>query len=305
MWYKSTSIRIIALLTLLFVATNSAVAKDTLVIGKVSDNPKKHYRYLKPMVDYVVRGMEDLGIKQGKVLMAKNNQQMLRYLKQGKVDWVTETVFSSVVFHDEAGAEIILRKWKKGAPDYYSLIFVRKDSGIDSLQDLKGRTIAFEDSGSTSAYYIPASVLIRNKLELYKLDSARDKFQADKVGYIFTNEEINTSTMVYKGLVDAGAFNNRDWETEDHNPELYRKDMKVIYKTNRFPRALEVVRKDLDPNIKQRLKELLLKAHEDPDAKSALRSYQKTKKFDEINDEAMLGVEEARRLGKIVREFVK
>lgn len=305
MLYKLTSSQIIVLLTLALIVVNSATAKDTLVIGKVSDNPKKHYRYLKPMVDYVAGKMQDLGIKQGKVLMAKNNQQMIRYLKQGKVDWVTETVFSSVVLQNEAGAEIMLRKWKKGVPDYYSLIFVRKDSGIHSLQDLKGRTIGFEDPGSTSAYYIPASVLIRNNLELYQLNSPREKSPADKVGYVFTNEEINTSTMVYKGLIDAGAFNNLDWEKENHNPELFRNNIRVIYKTKRFPRALEVVRKNLEQKIKQRLKELLLKAHEDPDAKSALRLYQKTKKFDELNDKIMESIEEARKLEKIVSEQVK
>lgn len=302
MIYKTLNIKNTGLFILIFVLVNSAIAKDTLVIGKVSDNPKKHYHYLKPILKYAVEKMQDLGIKRGKVLMAKNNKQMVRYLKQGKVDWVTETVFSSVVFQEEAGAEIILRKWKKGVPDYYSLIFVRKDSGIESLQDLKGRTIAFEDPGSTSAFYIPSSVLIRNNIKLHELNSPREKPKAGMVSYVFSGEEINTATMVYKGLVDAGAFSNLDWEKDNHTPELYRKDMKIIYKTSRFPRALELVRHDLDPKIKQRLKKLLLKAHEDPNARGILRSYQKTKKFDELNDEVIKGINEAKKMLGIVHK---
>jgi phosphonate transport system substrate-binding protein len=104
-----------------------------LVIGKVTQNPKKQYKKLKPMVDYVVKQMKDLGISQTKVLMTKDNRQMVSYLKQGKVDWVTETAFSGVLFQEKAKAEILLRKWKKGVPEYHTVIFTRKDSGINKL----------------------------------------------------------------------------------------------------------------------------------------------------------------------------
>ncbi len=137
-----------------------------LVIGKVSVNPKKHYRYLKPIADYAVSRMGDLGYTRAKVLMAKNNRQMIRYLRRGIVDWVTETPFSSMILKDKAGAELLVRKWKKGVPEYHTVFFTRSDSGIETLADLKGRTIAFEDSGSTTAFYIPAETLIGQGLEL-------------------------------------------------------------------------------------------------------------------------------------------
>lgn len=277
-----------------------AEGQRTLTLGKVSDNPKKHYRYLKPMADYVVGHMKDLGVKEAKVLMARDNRQMIRYLREGKVDVVTETPFSAIVFHDEAGAEILVRKWKKGVPDYYTLFFVREDSGIASLGDLKGKTIAFEDEGSTSAFFVPAAILIREGLELVRLASPREKPPTGKVGYVFSGEEINTSTWVYKGLVDAGAYSNLDWEKEDHLPEKFRNELRIIARSRRFPRAVEMTRKGLDPRIKQRLKEVLLGAHDDPGAEKALRAYQQTEKFDELDDEGWAGLEEARRLLKIV-----
>ncbi len=123
------------------------VRQSTLVIGRVSNNPKKHFKRLKPMVDYVVSHLKDLGITRGSVLMAKNNRQLIQYLKEGKLDWVTETVFSALIFSEETGAEIIARRWRKGVPEYFSVFFTRKDSGIASLGDLKGKTIVFEDPG--------------------------------------------------------------------------------------------------------------------------------------------------------------
>lgn len=277
------------------------LSKKTLVIGKVSDNPKKHYRYLKPMVDYVVNNMKDLGIEEGKVLMARDNRQMINYLRQGKVDWVTETPFSAVIFQDKAGAEVLLRKWKKGVPNYHTVFFTRKDSGINKLEDLSGKTIAFEDPGSSSAFYIPAAELIDKGLKITQLATPRESPPEDVLGYVFSGEEINTSVWVYKGLVSAGAFNNLDWNKDNHLPENYKSKLKIFHTTQSFPRAIELVNSKLANVYKKRLKKLLLNAHNDADAKFALRAYQKTLKFDEIDAEGMAGLKEARRLGEIVR----
>jgi len=276
--------------------------KQTLVIGKVTQNPKKLYRYLKPIADYAVKHMGDLGIIESKVLMCKNNRQMISYLKQKKVDWVTETTFSAVIFEQKAGAEIILRKWKKGVPEYHTVFFTRKDSGINNLSDLKGKTIAFEDSGSTTAYFIPAAVLIRQGLKLVQLATPVEKPPVGMVAYAFSGQEVNTATWVYRGFTAAGAFNNLDWEKDDHVRKSFRNEMKIFHRTQSFPRAVEVVRKDLDARIKQRLISVLLNAHRDPKAKNALKAYQKTKKFDELDENTLAGIEEVRLLLKIVQE---
>ena len=279
----------------------SGTQKHTLVIGKISSNPKKHYRYLKPIADYAVKHMQDLGIREAKVLMAKDNRQMINYLRQGRIDWVTETAFSAVLFEKKAKAEMLVRKWKKGVPEYHTIFFVRKDSGLDTLDDLKGKTIAFEDPGSTSAYYAPAALMIDRGLQLVELGTLREKPMPDTVGYSFSGAEINTSTWVHKGLVDAGAYSNLDWNKEDHLPKAFKKDFKIIYQSNPFPRAIELVRKDLDPRIKQRLKAVLLNAHADPQARKALRAYQKTKKFDEIDESVQDGIQAAGKILKIVQ----
>lgn len=276
--------------------------KQTLVIGKVTQNPKKLYRYLKPIADYAVKRMGDLGITESKVLMCKNNRQMISYLKQKKVDWVTETPFSAVIFEQKAGAEIILRKWKKGVPEYHTVFFTRKDSGINKLADLKGKTIAFEDSGSTTAYFIPAAVLIRQGMKLVQLATPVETPPVDMVAYTFSGQEVNTATWVYRGFTAAGAFNNLDWEKDDHVRKSFRNEMKIFHRTQSFPRAVEVVRKDLDARIKQRLISVLLNAHRDPKAKSALKAYQKTKKFDELDKDSLAGMREVRLLLKFVQE---
>ncbi|MGI8560946.1 MAG: metal-binding protein, partial [Luteimonas sp.] len=46
----------------------AAIASDddhVLVLGRISDDPNAHYRQLKPLLDYVVPRMADVGIREG------------------------------------------------------------------------------------------------------------------------------------------------------------------------------------------------------------------------------------------------
>ncbi len=281
-------------------ATSATPRSTTLVIGRVSDNPKKHYERLKPMLDYALERMRDLGVTEGRVLFAKDNDQLVRYVRQGKIDWVTETAFAAVLLQDRAGAEILLRKWKKGVPHYHTVFFALKGSGIGSLDDLAGRVIAFEDRGSTSAYLVPSSVLVRHGMEIVQLDSPRDRAPSDLVGFVFSGEELNTSTWVHKGLVDAGAFSNLDWDSSEL-PVAFREQMQIFHETRPLPRALELVRSGLDPRVKERLKEILLATVEDPAAQDVLMAYEETTRFDEPNGDIMAALDEIRSMRRVVR----
>lgn len=104
---------IILVFLLLIIPTSLASAETVsrdqiLVIGKVTENHKKHYKTLKPMADYVVAKMVDLGMKETKVLMAKDNKQMISYLKQEKSEHLDQTlkqdlkiIYKTKNFHHE------------------------------------------------------------------------------------------------------------------------------------------------------------------------------------------------------------
>ena len=281
------------------------VGAKPFVIGKVTDNPNKHYSYLKPMANYLAKGLTEFGYTEGKVLMAKNDRQMVRYLKKKKIDLVTETIFSSVLYKDKANTELLVKKWKKGQRDYKSLIFVRKDSGINSLADFKGKTVAFEDPGSTSAFYIPASIMLKHGLTLEKLESIRDQPEGDAVGYVFSKEEINTSTWVHKKLVHIGALNDHDWNKSDHLPENFRDDFKIIATSRRFPRAIESIRSGMSIALKDKIKSLLLNIHDSPHADFILERYQKTSRFEELDENIDEIINDARDILSIVNSELK
>lgn len=253
---------------------------EVLVIGKVSDNPRKHYRRLKPMVDYAVARMAGLGLKEGRVLMARDNEQMIEYLREGRVDWVTETLFSAVRFVDEAGAEIVLRKRKKGEREYRNVFVTRRGSDIHALRDLGGRIVAVEDPGSTTAYFLPRYLLRQAGLNPRRVTPGRANIGPDEVGLAFARGEINIAMWVHEGKAAAGAISDVDWNTPDHTPPAVRENLRIFHRSRPIARAVELVRADLPPAVRDRLVAVLLQAHERPEGRRALYAYQRTDQFD-------------------------
>ena len=259
--------------------------RHILVLGRISDDPKIHYEQLKPLLDYVVPRMADVGIREGRVLMARDAQQMSSYLRRGQVDWVTETAGTAMLLQQRGGAQPLLLTERDGVSRYSTVFFVRRDSGLKALEDLRGRSVAFQNNASTSAYFVPAIELMRRRMSLSLLLSPMDKPSGGTVGYVFARSELNIGAWVHKRLVDAGTMSDIDWNNAARLPTSYRKDLEVIHITESVPRALEMVRGDLDPKVQARLREVLIEAAGDPRAREALQYFFQTTRFMPIDDE--------------------
>lgn len=263
----------------LLAALPAAAEEGVLVLGRISDDPARHYAQLRPLLDYVVPRMADVGIREGRILMARDAQQMTSYLRRGRVDWVTETSAAAMLLHERAGAEPLLLTERSGVSRYRTVFFVRRGSGIRALGDLAGRSVAFQNRSSTSAYFVPATELLDQGLAMEMLLSPMDQPSPESVGYLFAGSEANIATWVHKQLVDAGAMSNLDWENPRATPPAYREDLVLIHQTPDFPRAMEVSRQDMDASVRDRLRQVLLQAADDPAAGEALRHFFRTTRF--------------------------
>lgn len=291
-----------ALLSALTAPAHAAGDERVLVLGRISDDPKAHYEQLKPLLDYVVPRMRDVGITEGRILMARDAQQMTSYLRRGRVDWVTETAGTGMQLQQRAGARPLLLTERGGVSRYHGVFFVRRDSGLERLSDLEGRTIAFQNTASTSAYFAPATALLDAGQRLEILHSPMDRPSADAVGYVFARSELNIAAWVHKRLVDAGVVSNLDWDDVRRMPPAFRRDFRVIHETQDFPRALEMVRGDLDPKIEARLREVLLEAAQDPAASEALSVFFRTTRFLPVDPASQQALDDLRRGVARVRE---
>lgn len=265
------------------VPTNRQGDSHVLVLGRITDDPQAHYPQLQPLLDYVVAHMHDLGIREGRVLMARDAQQMASYLRRGRVDWVTETAGTAVALGQRADARPLLLTERSGVRDYHSVFFVRKESPVRQLADLRGHTVALQNVASTSAYLVPAMTLLEHGMVPQILQSPDDVPTADAVGYVFARTELNIATFVQKGMVDGGVVSSVDWDDERRVPPAFKHDLRVIFRTAPYPRAVEVVRADLDVRVRDRLQQVLLDAANDPAARGALQRFFGTSGFHRVD----------------------
>lgn len=290
--HRSLHVLLVAVFAL--VAAARVGASDVLTLGRISDDPRNHYAQLKPLLDYVVPRMRDVGIRQGRILMARDARQMANYLRRGSVDWVTETPAMAVELRNLTGAQAMLLTERSGVSAYRSFFFVRRDSGIHSLEGLSGRSIAFEHVASTSAYLVPVIELLQNGLRLEPLTAIGDAPQGQAVGYLFSRSEANTAIWVAKGLVSAGVISSLGWDNPRTLPESVKSELQVIHETRAMPRGLELVRADLDRRVRERLRQLLLAAADDPDAADAMREFFGATRFLPLDDVHELQLERLR-----------
>jgi phosphonate transport system substrate-binding protein len=274
----------------------AALASEVLVIGRISDDPKAHDERMRPILNYVVSKLGDAGIREGRVLMARDSQQMISYLRQGKVDWLSETAGAALGLSERTGAQIVLRSRRGGLSQYHSVFFTRNSAPIQTLADLPGHSLGFQHPMSTSAYLVPAALLLERGFNLAIQASPLDRPPPNFIGYTFARAESNLVTWVQKGLVDAAAMSNQDWDELVVPVAALKSDLRIFHQSEPFPRGFELFRAGLAPRVAERLRAVLLAAHNDPDAAAALKAYQGTERFDPV-DAAMLTSLDALKVG--------
>lgn len=296
------SIGLFLLLSVLLPAASAAIAAGDgrLVIGRISNEPRKHYDRLKAMAEYLTEELAGNGVTAIDVVMVSKLEEMQELLATGRVDILSETPFMALDMVEKGLAEILMREWKKGVAEYHSVIVARKDGPVQRLEDLVGRRFAFEDPGSTSAYLMPRVALEDAGLILHELANSRDAAMRGKVGYSFANGEINVVAWVHRGLADAGAISNLDWNSDSSAPAHFKKDLKIIHRTSPVARSVFMVRGGLDDTLKKRIATVLEHMHESPAGRAAMKKYFKVARYDRFEGEALVGLETARRIRQSV-----
>ncbi len=231
---------------------------------------------------------------EGKVVTASSPSQLARAMDEQKVDFYMDSPYPTYLINRQGAAMLLLRRWKNGKAEYHSIIFAKKDGPVKKLDDLKGKLIAFEDPGSTSAYFLPKVYLLKKGLTVTEKAAPESRVAPKEIGYVFTYSTAKTIDMVLTGKAAGAAFSDDDYGKTD---EQAKAQILKLAETEPFPRSLVSVRKDLDPALAKRLKEVLLAMAGDEEGRKVLAKTDATDKFD-----ALPGGEEAMRR-KLVELF--
>lgn len=130
-------------------------------------------------------------------------------------------------------------------PSYQSIIIAAKDSPINSLADLKGRTFAFVDPGSTSGFMVPSAAFIKAGITPEK----------DFKQVMYSGGHDATIVSVGSGKVDAGAVADRIYERGCAKGLADCNKLKVIWTSPAIPNDPLLYRKTLSEDMKKRIRD--------------------------------------------------
>lgn len=269
---------LIAASTLCAQAAEPADVK-TLSLGLVSQTHQKEIEeHFRDFIGYVTRKLSPRSEIEAKIVLAPTAIELAKLLEQRKVDFYMESAYPTYVINiAQRAGKLLLRRWKSGLADYYSVIFTRADSGVKRLEDLKGKTIVFEDAGSTSGYLLPKLFLQRRGLKLIEKSRFGPDNAATDVDYFFAGSPEKIIDAVIRKEAAAGAFSNDDLTALDGKKKA---DIALLAQTEWLPRHLLSVRSDLAPGLVSRLEAILLAMHEDAEGRKILQKADGTTKFD-------------------------
>jgi len=266
-----------------------------LVLGSIGRSPSDEIRDLKPIADYLTTELKGDGVDRVTVVVAPSIAVMAAYMKEGKVDLFIDSPIAAAAVSEFSGSRFLLRRWKRGNAEYRGTIFVRKDSGMSRLEDLKGKMIAFEEPFSTSGHFLPRIALLRTGLPVTPKEDPSQPVGKDEIGAVFSRDNENSILWVLKKKVAAGATDQQTL-VELSRGDIMKK-LKILQESPPYPRHILSVREGLSPGLVARIRNILTKMHEVPEGRKALVAFQNTERFDEIPG----GAEELRR--KLLEEI--
>ncbi|MGV7221115.1 MAG: phosphate/phosphite/phosphonate ABC transporter substrate-binding protein [Nitrospinales bacterium] len=196
-----------------------------------------------------------------KTSIATSYAAVIEAMGAGKVDIGWLATFSYVLGKDKYDFDLLLIVVRFGSPFFRGQIVVNSKSGIKTIADLKGKSFAYVDPASSSGHLYPKTLILK---EGYN----PDKFFSQSV---FAGSHNAVILSVLRGDVDGGAtYDDARAAVAKSYPEIFDK-VRVIAHTTDIPNDTVTARKDLDPVIKEKIKNGLMRLTKTPEGSKVLK----------------------------------
>ena len=201
---------------------------------------------------------QKLGMKV-EIFVATDYTGVVEAMRAGKLDVAQYGPFSYILAAEKANAEAFATGKIKDSTFYKSVIITKPNSGINTLADLKGRTFALVDPASTSGNLVPRSIFKRNAIDP----------DQDFKSVTYAGGHDAAVLALKNDKVEAAATHNLNLEKMKKEGVITDQDFKLIAESDPIPNSPWAFRKDLDPELKNKIKEAFFSAaKENPSALS-------------------------------------
>jgi len=210
--------------------------RNQLVFG-VPDikNPRILYEKYQPLVDYL-SSKSGMDIQ----LVIKDHKELRRSLINGEIDIGIIGFLDFVNVNGNGIIDVLGIPKNKENKSSYKVAFITKSDKIKSLVDLQGKRVGFGPVRSDELNLIPRLMLAQQGIHLAELGKYKHYGYEDTILKALLRDEI-----------DAGVIR------DIHREKIERLGFKIIEMSKDVHYGPLVIRKDLDPELKNKLKTLI------------------------------------------------
>ncbi|MEK7307841.1 MAG: phosphate/phosphite/phosphonate ABC transporter substrate-binding protein [Nitrospirota bacterium] len=240
----------------------TAVEEHPLLIGLIPEqNVFKQLERYNPLADYLSK---KIGRKIELKVLTRYGNIIDNFVSLG-LDGAFFGSFTYTMAHAKLGVEVLARPLSiDGTSTYHGLIFARKDSGIKTAKDMKGKTFAFVDKATTAGYLLPIVYFKKNGIRNYK---------AYLKETYFTGTHDDAIYDVLNRKADIGAAKNTVYFRLANIDSRIKNELVILERSPDVPENGLAVSKDLDSSTMNKLKEALLNMHNDAEGMQALKDF--------------------------------
>ena len=294
MRYKIT---FITLITLILTVSAGASGKpdlnhsspQSLTLAFIpQENPEKLLGDIEIITEYL-SNFTGLSIKG---FVTQDQAAAVEALKNETADVSFMGALPYVIAHHYIAAEVLLAELYRGKPNYKGRIFVRKDSGITEINQLRGKTIAFTDPLSESGYLYPLEIF--TKEGLLSRDEDPENFFSS---VYFAGGYQQAIQAVANGFVDAAGASQ--FAELLLSPDQFA-NIRWIAESELIPSHAVITRSKLDPELKTLFRNAMLSLNK-PENQHLLSHVYSPDGYISVDHDSYTGVEAIARLYKIIK----
>ena len=233
-------------------------------------SPKETSVYYKQLLDHIGN---QLG-REVRLVQRKTYGEINELLGNGQIDLAFICSGPYVVGKEKYGFELLAVPQVQGSHFYQSYLIVNSASQFQRIEDLKGRVFAFTDPDSNSGKLVPT----------YWLSQIGERPESFFSKTIYTYSHDNSILAVNRALVDGATVDGLIWEYYHNKNPVFTSGTRIIRKSEPYGIPPIVAARSLTPELKKRLRQILLAMHRDPGGQKILQELM-IERFLEPHDE--------------------
>ena len=172
--------------------------------------------------------------------------------------------FTFALAHEKLGVQVLVRPENlDGISTYHGMIFVRKDSGIRTVEQMKGKRFAFVDKATTAGYLLPLAYFRKHQ----------KNYRTFLREYYFAGTHEDVINDVLDKKADIGAAKNTVFNRLAKSDGRISEELLILAESPEVPENALAVRKNLDSGLKSRLEAALLNMDSDPEGARILKAF--------------------------------